>query len=213
MELKHCICLLVAVDAVVRVLVFLSWQTELCWRKADSHLELDGVHYGFYWGSVTLWLSVVICWRPWPPQSPAPCFTALCPQGAHQCTRGGQPPHPGRSKVKIKACINQPTFFSRSFSSYPVKFSDQHNNSPSPMYLNIFCFMLVSGEQLPYWPLARAWCQHGVTSWTTPCHWCAPTTMSTLMCFPFSTYAHWNTWPMYSRLLFIGLRPWTSRPL
>lgn len=95
----------VAHDAVVSVFSVLSCETELCWRKTHSHLELDGVHYGFYRGSVTLRLGLVICWRPWPPQPPAPCLSELCPQGTRQCTGGGQPPHPGRSKVKIKPGI------------------------------------------------------------------------------------------------------------
>ena len=54
------------------------------------------------------------------------------------------------------------------------------------------CFVFVSGEQLPCWQLVRAWCRHGATSWTTPYHWCAPTMMSTLMCFLCWMCAHWN---------------------
>lgn len=75
------------------------------------------------------------------------------------------------------------------------------------------CFVFVSGEQQPCWQLARAWCRHGATSWTTPCHWCGPTMMSTLMCFLCWMCVHWNTWPTFSKLLSTGLRPWTSRPL
>lgn len=183
----------------------LSCETELCRRKTHSHLELDGVHYGFYRGSVTLRLGLVICWRPWPPQPPAPCLSELCPQGARQCTGGGQPPHPGRSKVNIKPGILSPLFAINPFQAYELFFL---------LYWSIsVVFVVVSGERLPCWQLARACCQHGVTSWTTPYRWCAPIMMSTPMCFLCSTYARWNTWPTFSRLWFIGLRPWTSRPL
>ncbi len=82
-----------------------------------------------------------------------------------------------------------------------------------PAQVFFICFVFVSGEQQPCWQLARAWCRHGATSWTTPCRWCAPTMMSTLMCFLCWMCAHWNTWPTFSKLLSTGLRPWTSRPL
>lgn len=51
----------------------------------------------------------------------------------------------------------------------------------------------VPGEQPPYWQLAKAWCLHGVTFWTTPCPWCAPTMTSTPMFFPCWTCARSNT--------------------
>lgn len=82
--------------------MFWCCEPELCRRKADSHLELDGVHNGFHRGSVAIWLRPVICWRPRSPQSPAPRLSALCPQGTHERSGGGQPPHPGRTKVKKK---------------------------------------------------------------------------------------------------------------
>lgn len=84
-------------------------EPELCRRKADSHMELDGVHHGFYRGSVAVRLSPVICWRPRPPQSPTSRLSALCSEGAHDGTWGGQPPHSGRTQVK-KTKKTQPSF-------------------------------------------------------------------------------------------------------
>lgn len=88
-----------------------------------------------------------------------------------------------------------------------------HNNFVHTALTCLSCFVFVSGEQLPCWQLARAWCQRGATSWTTPYHWCAPTMMNTLMCFLCWTCVHSNMWPTFSRLLSTGLRPWISRPL
>lgn len=72
-------------------------------------MELDGVHHGFYRGSVAVRLSPVICWRPGPPQSPTSRLSALCSEGAHDGTWGGQPPHSGRTQVKKKKNYNPET--------------------------------------------------------------------------------------------------------
>lgn len=81
------------------LMFFLCCKPELCGREADSHLELDGIHNGFHRGSVALWLSVVICWRPRSSQSSSTCLSALCSQGTHKRSGGGQHPLPGRKKV------------------------------------------------------------------------------------------------------------------
>lgn len=153
------------------------------------------------------------------PETPATPVTRSMPHStlpAESASMHERRPASAQWKVEGKKQTNQEftnVFFSSEIQRLAQKTVARDLNPIPIVFRHFGCFVLVSGEQQHYWQLARAWCRHGVTSWTTPCHWCAPIMMSTLMCFPFWMYAHWNTWPTFSRLLFIGLRPWTSRPL
>lgn len=77
-------------DTIVASFVgFFVVKTEFRGGKADSHLELDGVHHGFHRGSAALRLCVVVRRGPRPPQSPTARLSALRSQGARQCSGGG----------------------------------------------------------------------------------------------------------------------------
>ena len=74
------------------------------------------------------------------------------------------------------------------------------------------CFFLP--DVLPLcWQCVKGWCQHGETSWTTPCLWCVPIMTSTLtFCLCWMCVLS-NTWPTSSRPSSTGSKPWTSRQL